>query len=148
MRAERLGDSKTDRPTASMFSGVREVRGRPHLFSDTLSVSLKFSTHNRMDFRSGTRSRGGNLVASTERTLHRYDRVTLRKVGFNGKCALLVGPHLLYTFVTGTSQLPAPFKPNPTLLRPPLPSQCPTESMEDILPHPVLTHIPWIQRLL
>jgi len=36
------------------------------------------------------------LVASTERTLHRYDRVTLRKVGFDGKCALLVGPHHLY----------------------------------------------------
>ena len=38
----------------------------------------------------------GDLVASTERTLHRYDRVTLRKVGFDGKCALLVGPHHLY----------------------------------------------------
>jgi len=47
--------AKTDRLTASMFSGVREVRGRPHLFSDTLPVSLKL-THNRMDFRSGTRS--------------------------------------------------------------------------------------------
>jgi hypothetical protein len=39
--------------------------------------------------------------------------------------------------VTGTSRLPAPFEPNPTLLRPPLPSQCPTESRERILPHPV-----------
>jgi len=58
LRAERLGDCKTDRLTAAMFSGVREVRGRPHLFSDTLPVSLKFSTHNRMDFWSGTRSRG------------------------------------------------------------------------------------------
>jgi len=38
----------------------------------------------------------GDLVASTECTLHRYDRVTLRKVGFDGKCALLVGPHHLY----------------------------------------------------
>jgi len=38
----------------------------------------------------------GDLVASTERTLHRYDRVTLRKVGFDGKCALLIGPHHLY----------------------------------------------------
>ena len=47
-------------------------------FSDTLPVSLKFSTHNRMDFRSGTRSRGGDLVASTERTLHSYDRVTAK----------------------------------------------------------------------
>jgi len=59
LRAERLGDCKTDRLTASMFSCVPEVRVRPHLFSDTLPVSLKFSTHNRMDFRSGTRSRGG-----------------------------------------------------------------------------------------
>ena len=39
--------------------------------------------------------------------------------------------------VTGTSQLPAPFKPNPTLLRSPLPSQCPTECTEGILPHPL-----------
>jgi len=37
-----------------------------------------------------------DLVASTERTLHRYDRVTLWKVGFDGKWALLVGPHHLY----------------------------------------------------
>ena len=96
LRAEALGDCKTDRLTASMFSGVREVRGRPHPFLDTLPTSLKFSTQNRMDFRSGTRSRGGVLVASTERTLHRYDRVTLRKVGFDGKCALLVAPHHLY----------------------------------------------------
>ena len=43
----------------------------------------------------------------------------------------------LRSVVTGTSQLPAPFEPNPTLLRPPLPSQCPTESMQRILPHPV-----------
>ena len=63
---------------------------------DTLPVSLKFSTHNRMDFRSGTRYRVGDLVASTERTLHRYDRVTLRKVGFDDKWTLLVGPHHLY----------------------------------------------------
>jgi len=96
LRAERLGDCKTDRLTASMFSGVREVRRRPHLFSDTLPVSLKFSTHNRTDFRSGTRSREGDLVASTERTVHRYDRVTLREVGFDGKWTLLVGPHHLY----------------------------------------------------
>jgi len=38
----------------------------------------------------------GDLVASTECTLRHYDRVTLRKVGFDGKCALLVGPHHLY----------------------------------------------------
>jgi len=43
----------------------------------------------------------------------------------------------LRSIVAGTSQLPAPFEPNPTLLRPPLLSQCPTESKEDILPHPV-----------
>ena len=43
----------------------------------------------------------------------------------------------LRSVVSGTSQLPAPFEPNPTLLRPPLPSQCPTESMEGILPLPV-----------
>jgi len=33
-----------------MFSGVREVRGRPHLFSDTLPVSLKFSTQTEWIF--------------------------------------------------------------------------------------------------
>jgi len=38
----------------------------------------------------------GDLVASTERTLHHYNRVTLQKVGFDSKCALLVGPHHLY----------------------------------------------------
>ena len=59
LRAECLGDCKTDHLTASMFSGVPEVCGHPHLFSDTLPVSLKFSTHNRMDVRSGTQSRGG-----------------------------------------------------------------------------------------
>jgi len=31
----------------------------------------------------------------------------------------------LRSVVTGTSQLPAPFEPNPTLLRPPLPSLMP-----------------------
>jgi len=40
----------------------------------------------------------GGLVESTERTVHRYDRVTLRKVGFDGKCALLVGTHHLYDY--------------------------------------------------
>ena len=47
----------------------------------------------------------------------------------------------LRSVVTGTSQLPAPFEPNPTLLRPPLPSQCPTESTEVILPHPVFYYV-------
>ena len=32
LRAERLGDCKTDRLTASMFSGVREFRDCPHIF--------------------------------------------------------------------------------------------------------------------
>jgi len=41
--------------------------------------------------------------------------------------------------ITGTSQLPAPFETNPTFLRPPLPSQRPTESREGILPHLVLS---------
>jgi len=41
----------------------------------------------------------------------------------------------LRSVVTGTSQLPATFKPNPTLLRPPLLSKCPTESTEGILLH-------------
>jgi hypothetical protein len=77
---------------------------------------------------------------STECTLHCYDRVTLRNVGFDGKCALLVGPRHLYDWrvVTGTSRLPAPFEPNPTIPRPSLPSQCPTESRDDILPHSVV----------
>jgi len=44
----------------------------------------------------------------------------------------------LRSFVTGTFQLPAPFEPNPNLLRLPRPSQCPTEIVEGILPHPVL----------
>jgi len=47
----------------------------------------------------------------------------------------------LRSVVTGTSQLPAPFEPNPNLLWPPLPSQCPTESTEGILPHPVVPQV-------
>jgi len=43
----------------------------------------------------------------------------------------------LRSVVTGTSQLPAPFEPNSTLLRPSLPSQCHTEITEGIVPHPV-----------
>jgi len=38
----------------------------------------------------------GDLVVSTDLTLHCYNRMTLRKVGFDGKCTLLVGPHHLY----------------------------------------------------
>ena len=95
LRAERLGDCETDRLTASMFSVVQEVLGLPHLFSDTLPVFLKFSTHNN-GFLVRYSVPRGDLVANTECTLHRYNRVTLRKVGFDGKCAMLVGPHHLY----------------------------------------------------
>ena len=38
----------------------------------------------------------GDLVVSMECTLHRYDRVTLRRAGFDGKCMLFIGPHHLY----------------------------------------------------
>jgi len=92
-----------------------------------------------MDFRSGTRSRGGDLVASTERTLHRYDS-DFAKSRFRRqmRAARWTTPSLrLRSVVTGTFQLPAPFEPNPTLPRPPLPWQCPTESMEVILPHSI-----------
>jgi len=40
--------------------------------------------------------------------------------------------------VTRTSRRPETFKANPNLVRPPLPSQCPTESRAFILPQPVL----------
>ena len=83
--------------------------------------------------------RRGDLVASTERTLRRYDRVTA-KSGFRRqtRAARWTTPSLrLGRVVTGTARLPAPFEPNPTLLRPPLTSQCPNECREGILPHPV-----------
>ena len=95
LHAERLGDCKTDRLTASMFSGVREVRGRPLLFLHT-SRSPEVLNQQLNGFSVWYSVPRGDLVASTERTLHRHDRVTLRKVGFDGKCALLVGPHHLY----------------------------------------------------
>ena len=82
----------------------------------------------------------GDMVASTEWTLHRYDS-DFAKSRFRRqmRAALWTTPSLrLGRVVTGTSRLPAPFEPNPTLLRPPLPSQCPTESREGILHHPVL----------
>ena len=79
------------------------------------------------------------MVASTERTLHRYDRMTAKsRFRRQMRAARWTTPSLrLQSVVTGTSQLPAPFEPNPTLLRPPLLSQCPTQSMGDILPHSV-----------
>jgi len=82
----------------------------------------------------------GDLVASMERMLHRYDSDFAKsRFRWQIRAARWTTPSLqLRSVVTGTSQLPAPFKPNPTLLRPPLPSQCPTESREGILPHPVV----------
>ena len=71
----------------------------------------------------------GDLVVSTERMMYRYDRVTA-KSRFRRKmrAARWNTPSLrLRSVVTGTSQLPAPFEPNPILLQPPLPPQCPTE---------------------
>ena len=81
----------------------------------------------------------GDLVASTERTLHRYDS-DFAKSRFRRqmRAARWTTPSLrLRSAVTGTSQLPAPVEPNPTLLRPPLPSRWPTKIMEVILPHSV-----------
>jgi len=139
LRAERLGDCKTDRLTVSKFSGVREVRGRPHLFSDTLPVSPEVLNPRQNGFSVRYSVPRGDLVASTERMQHRYDS-DFAKSRFRRqmRAARWTTPSLrLWSVVTGTSQLPAPFEPNPTLLWPPLPSQCPTESREGILPHPV-----------
>lgn len=95
LRAERLGDCKIERLTASMFSGVRVVRGRPPPFLTTDPVSLKFFTHNVIDFRSGTAWRGGmwNRVRNARWTTA---RPVLADVGFHGKSALLVRPHYVY----------------------------------------------------
>ena len=82
--------TKRDRLTVSMFSGVPEVRGRPHLFSDTLPVPLKFSTHNTT-----AECCNGNFPTT---------------------CTFRAQSH--------------PYTAS-------LPSQCPTESTEDMLPHPV-----------
>jgi len=128
---------------ASMFSGVQEVRGHPILFLHT-SSSPEVLSPQQNGFSVQYSVPRVDLVASTEHTLHRYDRVTLRKVGFDGKCcaARWTTPSLrLGRVVKGTSRLRASFEPNPTLLRLPLPSQCPTESREGILPHPVYIYI-------
>jgi len=92
-----------------------------------------------MDFRSGT-GRERDLVESTGRTLNRYDS-GFAKSRFRRQMRAARSTTLylrLRRVVTGTSRLPSPFEPNPTFLRPPLLSQCPTESREDILPNPVL----------
>ena len=62
----------------------------------------------------------GDLVASTERTLHRYDRVTAKcRFRRQMRASRWTTPSLrLRSVVTGTSLLPAPFEPNPALLRP------------------------------
>ena len=75
-----------------------------------------------------------DLVVSTERTLHHHNTVTAKsRFRRQMRAARWTTPSLqLRSVVTGTSQLPAPFEPNPTLLRPPFLSQCPTESMEGI----------------
>jgi len=96
LRAERLGNCKTDRLTASMFSGVRKVHGRPHLFFRHTSHFPEVLNPQQNGFSVRYSVPRGDVAASTECTLHRYDRVTLRKVGFDGKCALLVGQHHLY----------------------------------------------------
>jgi len=138
LRAERQGDCKTDRLTASMFSGVREVRGHPLLFLHT-SRSPDVLNPQQNGFSVRYSVPRGDLVASTERTLHRYDRVTAKSRFRRQMCAARwTTPSLrLGRVVTGTSRLPAPFEHNPTLLRLPIPSQCPTESREGILPHAV-----------
>jgi hypothetical protein len=55
LRAERRGDRKNDTLTASMFSGDLMGRASSLLLFCTESVSLKVVTHNRIDFRSGTK---------------------------------------------------------------------------------------------
>ena len=59
----------------------------------------------------------GDLVASTERTLHHYNRVTVKsRFRRQMRAAHWTTPSLqLWSVVTGTSQIPAPFESNPTL---------------------------------
>ena len=73
LRAERLGDCKTDRLAASMFSGVREVRGRPHLFFRHTSRFPEVLNPRQNGFSVRYSVPRGDLVTSTERTLHRYE---------------------------------------------------------------------------
>jgi len=80
----------------SMFSGVREVRGHPHLFFRHTSRFPEVLNPQQNGFSIRYSVPRGDLVVSTECTLHCYDRVTSRKVGFDGKYVLLVGPHHLY----------------------------------------------------
>ena len=86
-----------DRLTASMFSGVRGIRGRPLLFLHT-SRPAEVLNPQQNGFSVQYSVPRGDLVVSTECTLHHYDRVTLQKVGFDGKCVLLVGTHHLYNW--------------------------------------------------
>ena len=139
LRAERLGDCETDRLTASMFSGVREVRGRPHLFFRHTSRFPEVLNQQQNGFSVRYSVPRGDLVASMERTLHSYDsHFAKSRFRRQMRAARWTTPSLrLRSVVTGTSQPPAPFEPNPTLLRHSIPSQCRTESTEGILPHPV-----------
>jgi hypothetical protein len=73
LRAERLGDCKTDRLTASTISVIRKFRGRPFLHTSR-SPEVLNPQQNGFSVRYSVPR--GDLVASTERTLHRYDRVT------------------------------------------------------------------------
>ena len=60
----------------------------------------------------------GDLVASTECILHRYDSDFVKsRFRRQMRAAHWTTPSLrLQSVVTGTSQLPAPFEPNPTLV--------------------------------
>jgi len=96
LRAEHLGDCKTDRLTASdvlwcsrvpwsSSSFFRHTSRFPEVLNPQQNgFSVQYSVPRR------------DLVVSMEFTLHCYDRLTLRKVGFDGRCVLLVEPHHLY----------------------------------------------------
>ena len=78
LRAERLGDCKPDRLTASMFSGVPRGPWSSSSFFRHTSRFPEVLNPQQNGFSVRYSVPRGDLVASTERTLHRYDRVTLR----------------------------------------------------------------------
>jgi len=62
-----------------MFSGVRMVFWAPILFFTTLPHARKFSTHNKIGFRSGTAFRGGiRWTCFGKNTSRQQKRVALR----------------------------------------------------------------------
>ena len=135
LRAERLGDCKTDRLTTSMFSGVPEVRGRPHLFSDTLPVSLSSQPTTEWIFGPVLGPEGGfGSEYGTHAAPLRYSDFAKSRFRRQMRAARWTTAECC----DGKFPTTCTFEPNPTLLRPPFSSQCPTESTEDILPHPVL----------